>query len=169
MASAGTGSNGHLTGELFQVITGVKLTHVPYKGSGVGLVDAVGGQVDLIFDQVSTSGALIRSGKLRALATAASTRSVLLPDIPTMEEAGVRGLEASTYPGIMLPAATPREIVARVHAALLRVLDLPATRENFHRLGAEVLKSTPEEFTRRLREDLAKWQRIARDTGIRLE
>src|SRR5262249_5619608 len=102
MASAGTGSNTHLTGELFQLITGVRLTHVPYKGSGPALVDLMGGQTQLIFDQVSTSTPYVRAGKLRGIAVASAKRSFALPEIPTMAESGVP-FEASTYTGVFLP------------------------------------------------------------------
>ena len=145
-----TGSTTHLTGELFQLVTGVKFTHIPYKGSGQALIDVVGGQVDLIFDQLSSSGTLIKGGKLRPLAIAMSRRSSSIPQVPTMQEAGIAGLEASTYTGIVLQAAVPKEIVARVYDALLKTLALASTRDSFARLGAEVIQSTPEEFSRRL-------------------
>ena len=169
MASAGTGSNTHLTGELFQVIAGIKLTHVPYKGSGPALIDLMGGQTHCIFDQVSTSAPYVSAGKLRAIALASAKRSPLLASVPTMEEAGVRGFEASTYTGVFLPSATPKDIVNRVYTALLKVLDQPATRDAFSRLGAEVIKSTPEELTIRLAIDLAKWKKVQQQTGIKLD
>jgi tripartite-type tricarboxylate transporter receptor subunit TctC len=169
MASAGTGSNGHLTGELFQVITGVKLTHVPYKGSGPALVDLMGGQTQCIFDQVSTSAPLVTTGRLRAIAVASSKRSPLMKEVPTMEEAGVRNFEAATYTGVFLPVATPRDIVSRVTSAVLKTLDMPSTRDAFTRLGAEVIKSTPEELSKRLAADLARWKKVQQQTGIRLD
>ena len=169
MASAGTGSNTHLTGELFQVITGARLTHVPYKGSGPALVDLMGGQTHCIFDQVSTSAPHVSAGKLRAIAVAASKRSPLLKAVPTMEESGVHGFEASTYTGVFLPAATSKDIVNRVYAALLKVLDQQNTRDAFTRLGAEVIKSTPEELTKRMVADLAKWKKVQQQTGIKLD
>ena len=169
MASAGTGSNTHLTGELFQVITGVKLTHVPYKGSGPALVDLMGGQTHCIFDQVSTSTPYVNAGKLRAIAVASAKRSPLLASVPTMDESGVRGFEAATYTGIFLPSATPKDIVNRVYTALLKVLDQPSTRDAFTRLGADVIKSTPEELTKRMIADLAKWKKVQQQTGIKLD
>ena len=169
MASAGTGSNTHLTGELFQVITGVKLTHVPYKGSGPALVDLMGGQTHCIFDQVSTSAQHVTTGRLRALAITAARRSPLLPTVPTMDDAGVRGFEAATYTGVFLPSATPKDIVQRVYTALIKVLDQPATRDAFTRLGADVIKSTPEELTKRMVSDLARWRKVQQQTGIRLD
>ena len=169
MASAGTGSNTHLTGELFQVIAGVKLTHVPYKGSGPALVDLMGGQTHCIFDQVSTSTPYVNAGKLRAIAVAAVKRSPLMAGVPTMDEAGVRGFEASTYTGIFLPAATSKDIVNRVYTALVKVLDQATTRDAFTRLGAEVIKSTPGELTQRMTIDLAKWRKVQQQTGIKLD
>ena len=169
MASAGTGSNTHLTGELFQVIAGVKLTHVPYKGSGPALIDLMGGQTHCIFDQVSTSAPYVTAGKLRAIAITAVKRSPLMASVPTMDEAGVRGFEAATYTGVFLPAATPKDIVNRVYTALLKVLDQPATRDAFTRLGADVIKSTPEELTKRMVTDLAKWKKVQQQTGIKLD
>ena len=169
MVSAGTGSNTHLTGELFQSITGVKLTHVPYKGAGPALVDLMGGQTHCFFDQVSTSVPLVNSGKLRAIAVAAQKRSALLGNVPTMEQSGVRDFEASANAGIFLPAATPKDIVNRVYTALLKVLDQSSTREAFARLGADVIKTTPEEVTKRLTADIAKWQKVQQQTGIRLD
>ena len=169
MSSAGTGSNTHLTGELFQFMTKVKFLHVPYKGSGAAIIDLIGGQVHLMFDQISASGPHIKAGRLRPLAVTTLKRSSQLPEVPTIDESGVRGFEASTYTGIALPVATPGDIMLAVRAALLRVLDQPATRENFARLGAELLKSTPEEFARRVQDDYAKWVRIRKETGIKLE
>jgi tripartite-type tricarboxylate transporter receptor subunit TctC len=169
MASAGTGSYTHLSGELFQLATGVKLTHVPYKGTAPALVDLVGGQTHCLFDQVSTSAPHIRAGKLRALALTTTQRSALLDGVPTMAQAGVRDFEAATYTGVFLPGATPRDVVNRVYSALLAVLDLPATRDAFARLGAEVIKSTPQQWTQRLTHDLAKWKKLKAQTGIKLQ
>jgi len=169
MASAGAGSNTHLTGELFQVVAGVKFTHVPYKGGGPALIDLMAGQTQLMFDQVTTSTPHVKAGKLRAIAVAFPKRSPVLPEVPTMIESGVNDFEAATVTGIFLPAATPKEIVGRVYTALVRVLDQPATREAFTRLGAEVIKSTPEELGRRVRDDFARWKRVQQQTGIRID
>ena len=169
MASAGPGSTTHLTGELFQLNNGIKFLHIPYKGSGQALIDVIGGQVDLIFDQLSSSGPLIKAGKLRPLAISMSRRSPSIPAVPTMAEAGVPAFEASTYTGIVLQAAAPKEVVAKVYEALLKTLALPATRDNFERLGAEVITCTPEEFTRRLTQDVAQWMRVREKTKIELE
>jgi tripartite-type tricarboxylate transporter receptor subunit TctC len=169
MASAGTGSNTHLTGELFQSITGVKLTHVPYKGTAPALIDMVGGQTQCMFDQLSTSGPFVLSGKLRGIAVASAKRSALLPVVPTMSESGVKGFETATFTGIYLPAATPRDIQTRITVALLKTLDQAATREAFSRLGAEVIKSTPEDMARQMASDLARWRKVQQATGLRLD
>jgi tripartite-type tricarboxylate transporter receptor subunit TctC len=169
MGSAGTGTSNHLTGELFQSMTHTKLVHVPYKGSGPALVDLMGGQIDMIFDQLSASIGHIQSGKLRPLAVTTLKRSTLLPSVTTMDEAGLKGFEASTSTGIVLPAATPRENVNRLHAALVKVLRQPATRDSFARLGAEVLESTPDEFDKLMRSETAKWTKVVRDAGVKID
>jgi tripartite-type tricarboxylate transporter receptor subunit TctC len=169
MASAGSGTTNHLGGELFQAATGTRMIHVPYKGSGPALVDLMGGQVDVHFDQLSSAIGAIQGGKLRALAVTTLNRSAQLPAVPTVDESGVPGFDASTFTGIVLPAATPRDVVTRLHAALVKVLRSKATRDSFARFGAETLESTPEEFARFVREDLAKWSRVIREAGIKLD
>jgi tripartite-type tricarboxylate transporter receptor subunit TctC len=169
VGSAGPGTSNHLTGELFQSMTHTKLVHVPYKGSGPALVDLMGGQIDIVFDQLSASIGHIQSGRLRALAVTTLKRSSLLPNVPTMDEAGLKGFEASTSTGIVLPAATPRENVKRLHAALIKVLRQPTTRESFARLGAEALESTPEEFDKLMRTETAKWSKVVRDAGVKID
>lgn len=169
MGSAGTGSNTHLTGELFQALTGVRLTHVPYKGTSQALVDLVAGQVQCIFDQVSTSGQLVLTGKLRALGVAAARRSALLKDVPTMLEAGVRDFEAATYTSIYMPAAVPRDVFQRLHTALVKVVELPTTRDAFARLGSEAASSGTEEVAKRMVNDLARWRRVQKMTGLKLD
>jgi tripartite-type tricarboxylate transporter receptor subunit TctC len=169
MASAGTGTSNHLTGQYFQNVTGTKLQHVPYKGSGPALVDVMGGQVECLFDQLSSSSGYIRGGKLRALAVTTLKRSPAIPEVPTVDESGYKGFEASTTTGIMLPVATPPDVVSRVYAAVVRTVRLPATKEAFARIGADTLESTPEEFTRTLRAEIAKWSQVIRDANIKLE
>lgn len=166
MASAGTGSTTHLTGELFQVITGTTLTHVPFRGSGPATIELIGGHTQCMFDQVSTSGPYVKAGKLRAIAVAAMRRSPAYPEIPTMDETGLRGFEASTYTGIFLPAATQKDVVQKVYGSVIKAVDLPATREAFAKLGSDVIKSTPEETAARIRGDLEKWRKVQQKTGI---
>jgi tripartite-type tricarboxylate transporter receptor subunit TctC len=169
MASAGTGTSNHLGGEYFQSVTGIKLVHVPYKGSGPALVDVMGGQVECLFDQLSSSSGYIKSGRLRPLAVTTLKRSPAIPEVPTVDESGYKGFEASTTTGIMLPAATPQDIVMKIHAAVVRTVRLPATREAFARIGADTLESTPEEFSRVLRAEIVKWTKVIRDANIKLE
>ncbi|MGZ5146051.1 MAG: Bug family tripartite tricarboxylate transporter substrate binding protein [Burkholderiales bacterium] len=169
MASAGVGSNTHLTGELFQSMAKVKFLHVPYKGSGAGSADLLGGQVHLSFEPISTPIPHIRSGRLRAVAVTSIKRTIHLPEVPTIDESGVRGFESTTSTVIALPAATPKEIVQRVREALLVVLDQPRTRQTFEKAGGEVIKSTPEDYVRRMQNEQARWVRIRQETGIRLE
>ena len=169
MGSSGAGTTNHLSGELFQSATGTKFVHIPYKGSGPGLIDLMGGQIDIFFDQLSASIGFIQTGKLRALAVTTLKRATAMPELPTIAESGIPGFDASTWTGIILPAATPRDTVMKVHAALIKTLHAKATRDNFARLGAETLESTPEEFARFVRDDLAKWTKVVREAGIKLE
>jgi tripartite-type tricarboxylate transporter receptor subunit TctC len=169
MASAGIGTSNHLTGEYFQTVTRTKLVHVPYKGSGPALVDLMGGQVDMMFDQVSSAIGHIQSGKLRALAVTTLKRTSALPNVPTMDESGLRGFEASTTTGILLPVRTPPDIVKRVYAAVIKTLRLPATREGFARVGADVLESTPEELDKLMRAENVKWSKVIRDANVKVE
>ena len=169
MASSGMGTSNHLTGEYFQTVTRTKMVNVPYKGSGPALVDLMGGQVDMMFDQVSSSIGHIRSGRLRALAVTTLKRTSALPNVPTMDESGLTGFEASTTTGILLPARTPQDIVKRMHAALIKTLRLPATREGFAKVGADILESTPEEFDKLLRSENVKWSKVIRDGNVKID
>jgi tripartite-type tricarboxylate transporter receptor subunit TctC len=165
-ASAGTGSTTHLTGELFQVITGTTLTHVPFRGSGPATIELIGGHTQCMFDQVSTSGPYVKAGKLRPIAVAALKRSPAFPEVSTMDEGGLRGFEASTYTGIFLPSATPKDVIQKVYGGVIKAVELPATRDAFTKLGSEVMKSTPEELSSRIRSDLEKWKKVQQKTGI---
>jgi tripartite-type tricarboxylate transporter receptor subunit TctC len=169
MGSAGAGSNTHLTGELFQSMAKVKFLHVPFKGAGAALIDMVAGQVHVMFDQVSASGPHIKAGKLRPLGVASLERSAFLPDVPTIDQAGVPGFESSTYTTLAMPAATPKDAVAKLRDAMNKVLDQAATRQSFERVGAEVRTIPPDEVARWLKRDYEKWVRIRKATGIRIE
>ena len=169
MGSAGQGSGGHLMGELFQSMAKVKFTHVPYKGGVAASVDLVSGQIQLAFDQVSSSGPFIKAGKIRALAVTTPQRSKLLPEVPTIDESGVRGYDYSTWTTLAIPAATPKEAIQKLRDAVDAVIAQPRTREAFEKLGAEVIRSTPEEFTRQLQADYARWTRIRKETGIKID
>jgi tripartite-type tricarboxylate transporter receptor subunit TctC len=169
VASAGIGSTTHIANEIFQIEAGVKFIHVPFKGSGPALVDLVGGHADLMFDQLSTSSPHIRAGRLRALALTTGKRSALLPEIPTIEEAGVRGYEVATWTGVFLPANAPKEIVARIWKSAYDTLAQPSVREAFERLGSEPLRSTPEALALRMRNEMVKWTKVKQAVNIKLD
>ena len=169
MGSAGQGSGTHLQGELFQSMARVKFTHVPYKGGAAASVAIVSGQVHLAFDQVSSCGPFIKAGRLRALAVTTPQRSKLLPEVPTIDESGLRGYDYSTWTTLAIPAATPKEAVQKLRDAVDAVIAQPRTREAFEKVGAEVAPNSAEEFTRRLQQDLARWARIRKETGIKID
>jgi tripartite-type tricarboxylate transporter receptor subunit TctC len=169
MGSAGQGSGTHLMGELFQSMAKVKFTHVPYKGGAAAAVAILSGQIHLSFDQVSSSGPYIKAGRLRALAVTTPQRSKLLPEVPTIDESGLRGYDYSTWTTLAIPAATPKEAVQKLRDAIDAVIAQPRTREAFEKLGAEVVPNSAEEFTRRLQQDYARWGRIRKQTGIRID
>jgi tripartite-type tricarboxylate transporter receptor subunit TctC len=169
MASAGTGTSNHLAGEYFQAVTGTKMVHIPYKGSGPALTDLMGGQIDLIFDQVASSLPFIRSGRLKAIAVTTPRRSAALPDTPTLAESGLPGFDASTSTGVMLPGGTPAAIVTRMHAAVVQSVRMPSTREGLLRIGADPLESSPEDFAKLLRSEIDKWTKVVKTADIRVE
>lgn len=169
MGSAGRGSGGHLMGELFQSLAKVKFTHVPYKGGVAASIDLVSGQIQLSFDQITSSGPFIRAGKIRALAVTTPQRSKFMPNLPTIDEAGVRGYDYTTWTTLGIPAATPKEVVQKLRDALDAVIAQPRTREAFEKLGAEVIPNSAEEFTRTLQRDLARWTRMRKENGIRVD
>ena len=169
MASGGNGSSNHLVGELFQTMTGLKFSHVPYKGTGAALVDLAGGQVDLLFDQASSTVPNVRGGKIRALAVASSSRQGALPETPTFAEAGLRDFEIDNFTGLVGPAGMPADAVAKVHAAAVKALATPQVRERFASLGVQPVGNTPEQFGAVIREDLARWSKVIKSAGIKVE
>ena len=168
-ASSGSGTSIHLSGELFKVLTGVQMTHVPYKGSAPALTDLVGGQVQLMFDNLPSSLAFIKAGKLRALAVTSKTRAAALPDVPTMVEAGVPDFEASSWFGILAPAGTPRDIVVRINAEVAKWLATPDAREKLAGQGAIAAGGAPEDFARHIASETAKWARVVKASGAKVE
>ena len=168
-ASTGNGSSNHISMELFKTLAGVKLVHVPYKGSAPAVVDLLGGQVQVMFDNAPNVMPQVRAGKLRALAQSGPKRSAVAPDLPTVAEAGVPGYEVTVWFGLVAPAGTPREVVDKLNAEVLKILALPDVRERFLALGVEPLGSTPEEFGTHIRAQMDKWAKVVRDAGVKAE
>ncbi len=169
-ATSGPGGTGHMATELFSRQVGVKMLHVPYKGNAQAIIDVIGGQVMLMFDQVSTSEPYIKAGKLRGLAVSSRTRSPLFPALPTIDEAGVPGFEDITFNGLVAPAGTPREILVRLNQEVAKIVRTPALRNRFLERGVELKASaSPEEFTAHIKAEFDKKGKLAREAGIRLE
>jgi len=168
--SSGNGSTGHFAAELFNQKAGLKMLHVPYKGNAQALIDIIAGQVMMMYDQVSTSHPHVKAGKLKALAVTSSTRSSLFPDLPTVDEAGVKGYEAITYNGLLAPAGTPREVLVRLQSEVAKAVAVPAMRTSFLDRGVELAaSSSPDEFTTYIRNDVAASAKLARNAGIKAQ
>ena len=165
--SSGIGTTVHLSAELFQYMTGTKWVHVAYKGGGPGLIALLSGEVSLYFGNVPTVIRQARDGKLRAIATTGAKRTPVAPDIPTVAEAGVPGYEVSTFYGVSAPAKTPRPIIDRLHAELVRVLNAPDVRERLQGLGADPVGNTPEQYTAFMQNEIAKWGNVIKAAGIK--
>jgi tripartite-type tricarboxylate transporter receptor subunit TctC len=168
-ASAGSGSFQHLGSELFKLMAGVDIVHVPFKGGGPAMIDVVGGHSQVLFSSLVQTGGHIRSGKLKALGVGSVARSALFPDIPTIAEAGVPGYEMANWWGIVAPAGTPQPIVDKLAKEIGAVLSSPETQKLFAGEGAEVVQKTPAEFAAFIESELAKWQRVVKDAKIKAE
>ena len=168
-ASAGNGSTGHLTLELFKAQTGVDVVHVPYKGTQPAHADLLAGRVPVMFDGVITSLPHVKAGRLRPIAVASLTRSQLLPEVPTMTEAGLPGFEAVGLATVMAPAGTPPEIVNKISADIAAILKQPDVRDQLVGMGLEVVGSTPDEFARYIRSESDKWGKVIRDANVKAE
>ena len=169
VASAGVGSSNHLALELFQSMVGAKLLHVPYKGTGAVYGDLIGGQVQAMFDQIASAVGHINGGKLRALAVTSLNRSSVLPNTPTVDESGVKGYDAASFTGVLAPTGTPQPIVDRLHQAVVKAARLPAVTERFKELAADPKTTTQQEFAQFMRDDIAKWQKVAQMANIKLD
>ena len=168
-ASTGNGSSNHISMELFKSLAGVDIVHIPYKGSAPAVTDLLGGQVQVMFDNVPNVLPHVKAGKLRALAVSGATRTPLAPDVPTVAEAGVPGYELTVWFGLVAPAGTPREVVQKLNAESLRILAMPDVRERFLAQGVEPRGSTPEQFAEHIRSQMAKWSKVVRDAGVKAE
>jgi tripartite-type tricarboxylate transporter receptor subunit TctC len=167
--SNGIGTAQHLIGTLFQLDTGITLVHVPYKGSGPLTQDLLAGQVAMSFDSVPPTIQHIKSGKLRALAVTTPKRTSMLPDVPTMEEAGLKGFNIETWYGVLAPAATPRPIIEKLNVEMLKVIHSEAFQARMKEAGAEPLGSTPAEFAARIKSETAKFAKIVKDGNVTVE
>ena len=168
-ASSGNGTPYHMAGELFKAMAGVDIVHVPYKGSSGARTDVLGGQVHMMFDAVPTMSDHVRSGKVKAFGTTGEKRSAVLPNVPTMAEAGVPGYDAVIWLGIMAPKNTPRDIVNRLSAEITKITSRPDVREAWAKQGALAMTMTPEEFARFMTSDIAKWDRIVKISGAKAD
>ena len=166
MGSAGTDTSNHLAGEMFQNLSNTKFLHVPYKGSGPAMTDLIGGQIDLMFDQMASSLPQVKSGKVRALAVTTNEKSALMPEVPTITSAGLKDYEASTTTGILFPADTPKQVTKQVNDALRVVLQNQAVRTQLQQLGTEARPGTPDDFQRILHSETDKWTGVVKAAGI---
>ena len=166
-ASSGVGSATHMTAELFRMMAGVDMVHVPYKGSGQAMTDLISGQVGVAFDQITSSIGHVQSGKLRALAVTSAKRFPSVPNLPTVAEAGVAGYESVSWNGIAAPARTPREIIDRIQGEVARALQQADMKERFLKDGIEPIGSTPEQFAAHIRSERAKWEKVVDRAGIK--
>jgi len=167
--SGGVGSSPHMTGELLGAALGVKMTHVPYKGENPAIADTIGGQIPIMFGNLPVALPHVRSGKVLALATTTAKRSPLAPEIPTMSEGGIKDFEMATWYGMLAPAGTPPELVAKIQGDSARVLSDAATRERLTKMGVDLVLNTPEEFRAYLQSEIARYTKIIRDNGLKAE
>lgn len=168
-ASSGPGTPYHMAGELFKAMAGVSIVHIPYRGSSGARTDVLGGQLEMMFDAIPTMAEHIRSGKVRALATSGKTRSPVLPDVPTLNEAGVPGYEATLWLGLMAPRGTPTAVVKRLNAEVAKITSSPEVRRAWAAQGTAALTMGVDEFARYTADDIAKWARIVKFSGAKVE
>jgi tripartite-type tricarboxylate transporter receptor subunit TctC len=167
--SGGVGSSPHMTGELISAALGVKMTHVPYKGENPAIADTIGGQIPIMFGNLPVALPHVRSGRVLALATTTAKRSPLAPEIPTMSEGGIKDFEMATWYGMLAPAGTPPELVAKIQRDAARVLSDPETRERLTKMGVDLILNTPDEFKAYLNAEIARYTKIIKAAGLKAE
>jgi tripartite-type tricarboxylate transporter receptor subunit TctC len=167
--SGGPGTTPHLAGEMLKTMAGIQLMHIPYKGGGPALADLIGGQIQLMLENIPSTLPFVKGGKLRALAVSSLKRSALVPDLPTLDEAGLKGYEIVGWNGLFVPAGTPRAIVARVHAETLKALANPAVKERLVGMGADPVGNTPAEFAAFVHAEIGKWAKVVQAAGLKVE
>jgi tripartite-type tricarboxylate transporter receptor subunit TctC len=165
-ASSGSGSSTHMSSELFRLMTGTELTHVPYKGSAQAMPDLISGRVTMMFENMPGAVANIKAGKLRVLGVTGSQRTPALPDVPTVAEAGVPGYESLSWSGIAVPAGTPRDVVLRLNREINAILATPEMKAKLAEQGAEAVGGTPEAFAEHIARERVKWTRVVREAAI---
>ncbi len=168
-ASGGNGTTGHLGGELFKIMTGTQIVHVPYKGSPQGISDLIGGQVQLMFDNLTSISPHVKSGKVRGLGVSNLKRSPVFPDIPTIAEAGVPGYETTAWGGLVVPVGTPKAIVMKLNAEVNKALQSPALKERYAAIDAEPVGGTPEAFAAFVGKETVKWADVVKKSGAKLD
>jgi tripartite-type tricarboxylate transporter receptor subunit TctC len=168
-ASSGPGTPYHMAGELFKSMAQINLVHIPYKGSSGARTDVIGGQVDMMFDAVTTMTEQVRAGKVRALAVSGKQRSEVLPEVPTLHEAGVPGYEATIWLGVMAPRATPKAVVDRLNDAISKISSQPDVRQAWGKQGAVPLVMNPAAFEKYVQDDVAKWARVIKSANIKMD
>ncbi|HEX3098482.1 MAG TPA: tripartite tricarboxylate transporter substrate binding protein [Usitatibacter sp.] len=167
--SGSTGSAGHLAGELFKAMAGVQMVHVPYKGAGPAMQDLIGGEIQLMFDNLASSLGQMRAGKVKALAVTTARRSSLAPELPTVAESGLPGFDISTWFGVFAPGGTPRDVVERLHAEFVKALADPAVRDTMTKLGAEPVGNTPAQFAAYIQSEARKYAEVIKASGARVD
>jgi tripartite-type tricarboxylate transporter receptor subunit TctC len=168
-ASSGPGTPYHMAGELFKSMAQISMVHIPYKGSSGARTDVIGGQVDMMFDAVTTMTEQVRAGKVRALAVTGKQRSEVLPEVPTLHEAGVPGYEATIWLGVMAPRATPKAVVDRLNDAISKIASQPDVRQAWAKQGAVPLVMSPAAFDKYVQDDVAKWARVIKSANIKMD
>ena len=168
-SSPGSGTPNHLSGEMFKMLTGVDMQHVPYKGSAQAIGDVIGGQIAMSFENIVVASPYVKSGRIKALAVTSAKRASALPNVPTIAESGVPGFAAVGWFGVVVPAATQKEIVAKLNSELVRVLALPDIKERISSLGAEVVSTTPDGMDQFNRTQIALWAKVVKASGARAE
>ena len=167
--SGGPGTTPHLAGEMLKTMAGIQVIHVPYKGGAPALADLVGGQIQFMCENIPGTLPFVKAGRLRALAITDTKRSPLLPEMPTLDESGLKGYEIVGWNGLFVPAGTPPAIVNKLHAAVVKALALPDVRERLATMGADGIGNTPQQFTAFIKSEIAKWAKVVKDAGIRIE
>jgi len=167
--SGGPGTTPHLAGEMLKTMAGIQVIHVPYKGGAPALADLVGGQIQFMCENIPGTLPFVKAGRLRALAITDRKRSPLLPEMPTLDESGLKGYEIVGWNGLFVPAGTPPAVVNKLHAAAVKALALPDVRERLATMGADGIGNTPQQFTAFIKSEIAKWAKVVKDAGIRIE